>query len=373
MRKGKRVLLAGIALATALTSACNGFGFNGEKESNVTMKLIVPNGEVFPYIDSVKAYLQAEVGANVRDYLVRVDNPNQPIRVEWSADGKVANYKVEYATLPDYSNAILLEYPKETTDCELFNLYKATKYYVRVTAFAENGETLAVEEGSFETTSLGPRVMKIPDIHNVRDVGGYQTSTGQTTVQGLVYRGGTLMPADVYNSELTDEGKAYMSDVMGIKTEIDFRGMKESGGFTESVIPGATLHYATLSGYDDAFTGPTGYKATFQLLADKNNYPIYYHCTGGANRTGTVTFLLNAMLGVSEWECVQDYEVTSFSLYGERNSQSGTYSSYFKRFRDGLESYGGETLQEKAIKYLLSIGVTAEEISSIQAIMFGEI
>ena len=131
MRKGKRVLLAGIALATALTSACNGFGFNGEKESNVTMKLIVPNGEVFPYIDNVKAYLQAEVGANVRDYLVRVDNPNQPIRVEWSADGKVAKYTVEYATLGDYSNAILLEYPKETTDCELFNLYKSTKYYVR--------------------------------------------------------------------------------------------------------------------------------------------------------------------------------------------------------------------------------------------------
>ena len=367
----KKVLLAGIAMATALTSACNGVCLNGGKESN-EMTLTVPNGEVFPYIDSVKEYLQAEVGANVRDYLVSVENPNQPIKVEWSSELDVAKYKVEYATKADYSNAISMEYPKGTTACELFNLYKATKYYVRVTAFAENGETLAVE-GSFKTTSLGPRVMKIPDIHNVRDVGGYQTSTGQTTVQGLVYRGGTLMPADVYKSELTEEGKAYMSDVMGIKTEIDFRGAKEAGGFTESVIPGATLRYATLSGYDDAFTGPTGYKTTFQLLADKNNYPIYYHCTGGADRTGTVTFLLNAMLGVSEWECVQDYEVTSFSLYGERNSQSGTYSSYFKRFRDGLDSYGGETLQEKVINFLLSIGVTAEEISSIQAIMFGEI
>ena len=335
--------------------------------------LTIPKGQVFPYIDNVKEYLQAEAGANVRDYLVSVENPCKDVKVAWSSDGDVAKYKVEYATKEDYSNAISMEYPKGTTECELFNLYKATTYYVRLTALSENGEMLAVEEDRFETTSRGPRVMKIPDIHNVRDVGGYQTFTGKTTVQGILYRGGTLTPADVYDSQLTEAGKAYMRDVMGIKTEIDFRGAKEAGNLVSSVIPGATLRYATLSGYDDAFTDPMGYKTTFQLLADKNNYPIYYHCTGGADRTGTVTFLLNAMLGVLEWECVQDYEITSFSLYGERNSQIGTYSSYFKRFRDGLDGYGGETLQEKVINYLLSIGVTAEEISSIQVIMFGEI
>ena len=164
-----------------------------------------------------------------------------------------------------------------------------------------------------------------------------------------------------------------MSEVMGIKTEIDFRGSKEAGDITESVIPGANLTYATLSGYADAFTGLEGYRQTFEILADKNNYPVYYHCTGGADRTGTVTFLLNALLGVSETELIQDYEFTTFSHYNERNSQQGVYAKYYKDFREGLDTYAGDTLQEKVESYLLSIGVTQSQIDNIKAIMYGEI
>jgi hypothetical protein len=37
-----------------------------------------------------------------------------------------------------------------------------------------------------------------------------------------------------------------------------------------------------------------------------------------------------------------------------------------------VKSYDGATLQEQTKNCLLSLGVTAEEIESIQAIMFGE-
>lgn len=71
----------------------------------------------------------------------------------------------------------------------LNNLFKGTKYYVRVTAAIENGESL-VAESSFTTTAVGPRVMTIDGICNVRDLGGYLTESGKTTVQGRLYRGG---------------------------------------------------------------------------------------------------------------------------------------------------------------------------------------
>ena len=338
------------------------------------MTLSLPREDAVPYIQQAWEYLQAGAGANIRQYMVSVDNPNQAIKVKWSCEGNnVTTYKVEYATQADYSDAIVETCDGNTNFVELYNLYKATKYYVRVTAQNEKGEVLVKSEGTFTTTDIGPRVMLIPEIHNVRDVGGYKTLDGKTTKQGLIYRGGTLRPADVYKSNLTDEGAKYMRKVMGIKTEIDFRGSKEAGDITESVIPGAKLTYATLSGYADAFTGPEGYRQTFEILADKDNYPIYYHCTGGADRTGTVTFLLNALLGVAETELIQDYEFTTFSHYNERNSQQGLYANYFKDFRAGLEAFAGDTLQEKVESYLLSIGVTQSQIDNIKAIMYGEI
>ena len=338
------------------------------------MTLSLPKEDAIPYIQSAWEYLQAGAGANIRQYMVSVDNPNQAIKVKWSCEGNnVTTYKVEYATQADYSDAIVETCDGNINFVELYNLYKATKYYVRVTAQNEKGEDLVKSEGTFTTTDIGPRVMLIPDIHNVRDAGGYKTLDGKTTKQGLIYRGGTLRPADVYKSNLTDEGAKYMAETLGIKTEIDFRGSKEAGDITESVIPGAKLTYATLSGYADAFTGPEGYRQTFEILADKDNYPIYYHCTGGADRTGTVTFLLNALLGVAETELIQDYEFTTFSHYSERNSQQGVYANYFKDFRAGLEAFAGDTLQEKVESYLLSIGVTQSQIDNIKAIMYGEI
>ena len=164
-----------------------------------------------------------------------------------------------------------------------------------------------------------------------------------------------------------------MSDVLGIKTEIDFRNQTEAGGHTESPIPGASLSYVTLGGYADAFGRyKDAYRDAFLMLADKDNYPIYMHCTGGADRTGTVSFLLNALLGVSELECVQDYELTTFSTYGARNTKRGTYAAYYQEFREKLDAFDGDTLQKKVEAYLLSIGLSETDIANIKAIMYGE-
>ena len=68
-------------------------------------------------------------------------------------------------------------------------------------------------------------------------------------------------------------------------------------------------------------------------------------------------------------ECIQDYEFTTFSHYGERNAQEGAYAGYFKDFRGRLENCTGETLQEKIESYLRSIGITKSQIENIKAIM----
>ena len=386
MKNCKRFLAAFVSLLSlAVCASCDlfasfsssGNSSNGSdlgSKGGAVVTITAPTREVFPYVAGAQNYLEAGAGANVGLYCGGYENPQKAIKIKWECDGENVNrYKVEYATKADYSDAIVEECDGDKTSLSVFNLYKGTNYYVRVTAYGDGGEVLSTDESTFETTALGPRVMHIDEIHNVRDLGGYVTEDGQTTVQGLLYRGGTLRPADVYKSNLTDAGAEYMSEVMGIKTEIDFRIKSEAGNLTQSLIPGAKLEYVTLGGYSDAFGNyASAYKTVFSMFADKNNYPIYYHCTGGADRTGTVSFLLNALLGVSEEVCIQDYEFTSFSVYGERNTQTGVYSTYFKPFRETLETYAGETLQEKVESYLLSIGVTAAEIYNIKAIMRGE-
>ena len=344
-------------------------------EPEMTLEILGPEGDAFPYMDEAKAYLLAGEEANVSQYIKNTMNPNVDIRIGWEcSEEEVNGFTVEYSTNSDFSHAVVVKANGNATEIGLNNLFKGTKYYVRVTAAIENGESLFAES-SFTTTAVGPRVMTIDGICNVRDLGGYLTESGKTTVQGRLYRGGSLTPYyDFPGVELTEEGKIYMSETLGIKLDMDFRDLAQNNNLTESAIPDAHLEYFTIDGYSSAFSAAykENYRRIFSALADERNYPVYMHCTGGADRTGTVAFLLNALLGVPEAELIHDYEFTSFSVYGERNSKTGIYAPYFKSLREGLAKYKGENLSEKAETYLLSIGVTELEISNIKAIMFGE-
>lgn len=337
-----------------------------------TLTITAPTGTVYPYADEVKAYLQAGAGAPVTSYWKNMDTQAREVNITWENTYKdVTEFVVSYATKEDYSDAITTTVAADKTSLAVCNLYKNTTYYVKVTAKTASEDYVA--ESTFKTTDLGPRFMLVDGIANVRDLGGYQTADGKTTLQGLIFRGGSLTPTTYYKKDILSEaGKKYMSEVMGIKTEIELRGTDEYAEST-SQIPGATFKRCEINGYDTGMTSnAAGFKAIFQTMADPDNYPIYFHCTGGADRTGTLAFLLNALLDVDETSLVQDYELTSFSRYGIRDSQTGTYTDYYKKFRTKLDSYDGSTLAEKAENYLLSIGVTATEIYNIRAIMRGE-
>jgi hypothetical protein len=339
---------------------------------------ILTKGEVFPYIDNVKEYLEAGAGAKVSDYYQAVNSQWAPVQIQWKFDATGARkFLVEYATKEDFSDAISEEVGATKRSIDVYNLYKATTYYVRVTALNGKKEALYTANGSFDTTDLGPRFMKVDDVRNVRDLGGYTTADGKRLAQGIAYRGGclTIPPNNGQMHQISEDGKAYMSEVMGIKTEIDFRTAQESGITLQqgSVIPGASLHYLTINGYGDLFKGwyDEEMQQFFTMLADVNNYPFYIHCTGGADRTGTVICVLHALLGVSDLECLQGYELTSFSSYGLRDAQ-GNYQNECANFLEKFNAYAGDTMQEKAETWVRSICVTQAQIDSIKAIFYGE-
>lgn len=332
------------------------------------MKIVSPKGEVFPYIGQARAYLQS--GEHVSRFIDRTfTDPSTGVEIAWEYDGPATHFTVELATRKNYADARVMSTSERSVT--VYNLYKGTDYYVRVSAADEPD---AVAESTFTTTGLGPRVMTVDGIYNVRDLGGYITADGKRLKQGLLYRGGALSRSTdkAYDFvQLTDAGRHVLADELGIKTELDLRSEKEALGVTESPIPQAKLVRCAVSGYDEGLRDfADGYREAFRLLADEQNSPIYMHCTGGADRTGTAAFLLLTLLGVDEKTATQDYEFTSFSIYATRDACEGTFGpTYFQPFRELLESYEGDTLSAKVRSYLLSIGVTQQELSRIAEIL----
>jgi hypothetical protein len=118
--------------------------------------------------------------------------------------------------------------------------------------------------------------------------------------------------------------------------------------------------------YTTIFTddGKAKIGSIFKDIANPDNYPIYLHCTYGADRTGTVCYILEAVLGVSADDCLKDYSLTRH-----------TELVNILLVTEGLKKYdttGTMTLKEQAEAYLIDCGLTEAEIASIRDIFLGE-
>ena len=326
--------------------------------------VVAPYDTVYPYNSIAKGYLTAE-NASAEDYAFKMTDSAQDVRIVLECPVENASFKVEYATKADYSDAVAVNTSSKSVAVN--NLYRNTVYYVRVTAYA-NG-FVRTDESTFKTADIGPRVMTVGGITNVRDLGGYATSFGRTTVQGIAFRG--AQPDLKGKSLLTSQGARVLGEDIAVKLDLDLRTASENGNMTASVIKSADYFNCRIGSYSAAFSENQKefFYNVFASYADVNNYPIYVHCVYGADRTGTVCYILNALLGVDEKTLIQDYEYTTFSYAGLRSSQSDD----MKAFLSAFNSLSGKTAAEKAESYLHSIGITDEQIATIRGIFFGDI
>ena len=189
-------------------------------------------------------------------------------------------------------------------EIEIFNLKIATTYYWKVNQSIKDGQVSEI--GSFETTGNGPRNLYVDGVTNVRDMGGWMTSSGDRMNQDLLYRGARLNNSystgfdkdskirDEYcvvEPEITSDGEKVFTDDLKIKTEIDLRDTN-GNGYPGGGIPGSVDQAPTIGSVVDGVTYiaiPMDNSATiednkaeikefFEILANKDNYPIYYHC-----------------------------------------------------------------------------------------------
>ena len=257
MKNTKYVLLS---LAALLLSACGGNGGgNGGGDGSITLKdakcLSMMSSNCQQYVDDMRAQQQRfiqENGANADYYLndlygtngvdltkgvvasssettndggyrespstdgnTYLDDPaaewekgeksdeNKGVEISFDVNDSLKDkeYTITYSVNQDLSNAKTITV--SDTTARLKNLFVNQQYYYQVSVEGNKSQV-----GTF-TTGDYPRWIDARPMFNVRDMGGYMTSSGKRIKQGLIYRGGEI------TNKSWNSGSSYRGDTGG--------------------------------------------------------------------------------------------------------------------------------------------------------------
>ena len=250
------------------------------------------------------------------------------------------NYGCFSCTAPSYqdcptptSSSILCDQPKGyetgiTTGLKVYNSDETTKEKGTEVTYAtiNNGTIYNLIPGEtyyWESTSdsnvhglvkvSGNRRIISSNVRNVRDIGGLEVDVDNdgtadgTLKYGKIFRGAKLSTKTSDADELTK---------LGITEEVDLRGSSTDAKLPNYV--GRTITNYLI--YPDTYAA--NYATLRQALTDTmqdvvSGENIFFHCKIGTDRTGTLAYFLEGLLGVSEEDRLEDYELSFF--YGLLN------------------------------------------------------
>lgn len=281
-----------------------------------------------------------------------------PVDLSWTRTANAQAQTVMVSERADFEGAISFEVAATASSFSVYNLIPGRTYYYKVLAKMPNGTTVVEASESFKTTGQ-VRMIKVDGVNNVRDIGGWPAAFGQRVCYGRVFRGGNL-------DAITASGREAFRDKVGVSAELDLRRSDETV-ITASPL-GADVPYLRISTteyYDGMVNNSTTLINDFKWIIRnlRQGRPTMFHCLIGADRTGTLAFMQEGVLGLSEYDLCRDYELTTFSVVGTRlRTQLSDMVAYVKR-------YTGSTLQNKFYNFLLSKGMTRDELDDYIAVM----
>ncbi len=291
------------------------------------------------------------LGTDVSPYMLEVPEtgglpewPEQCAPVTFPA---VKGGTVWVSSSPKFENH--LTFSSQSSSVDVYNLIPQTIYWYKV--FDANGKQ--VTKGCIKTQGK-VRMIHTEKVLNVRDIGGWKCDGGQLAY-GKIFRGAALEGITTEAGPVSAADITEFKKVLGIGSEIDLRNE-----VTLNASPlGTGVTYKSL--YIDHYmyllentlpknkVGSGDFYAKFASFVNllisnmKAGKATYIHCKWGADRTGTVLALIEALCGVSEEDIVKDWELTSFNATCYRkyiNQQEIKY--YYKDSTGKLKSKPSE-------------------------------
>jgi protein-tyrosine phosphatase len=244
------------------------------------------------------------------------------------------------------------------------------------------------------TATDDSRIITLAGAFNFRDLGGYGAIDGRSVRWGALFRSDSL-------------GRLTVDDIdalrpLGLRTVIDLRGSAEAdaaGSFPVAEYP-VTLHNLSVMdrAWDaaDADLGTAGeflhsqyttmldetgarYADAIRRLALPGALPAVFHCAAGKDRTGLLAMLLLGALGVSDSDIVEDYALTAAAMDGFLAARAADAdfaeriatlpATFFAAVPSALAHVVDDisAVHGSIRSYVLSLGVTADELSSLEA------
>lgn len=365
-------------------------------KNNYTIRLGV-NGDLGDY-----TYSKTDFNENQ----VHTPNAGTPKGYDYPAPVTIGNlgHNGETAVVNVYndSNRTNLENSVTTVidngDVYFYNLIPNRKYYYTVSISDDE-----IDRGYF-TTSGSRRfllVMANPtfdsdgaitnpyadDANNCRDFGGLRVGSNQQVKYGMIFRG-----TNIDHTKFVESEKETLLGYLGIRLDVDLRN-NMSGVTSGDYRKYAKRIYQSYGNETIDYIGP-GFEDNADLIASgsaarlksvisaifesvKDNKPVYIHCFAGADRTGYICCLLEAVLGVSQKDCSIDYELTSFSCVRVRDrkfEKKPNMKFSYEKIRDkSVSGISNPTFQQRANQIIRDLGISQTDIDAFKAAMIENI
>lgn len=230
------------------------------------------------------------------------------------------------------------------------------------------------------------RLIKIPNLKNCRDLGGYETQSGYYTKAHKYLRSSNV-------ATLTSKDLDALLDY-GVDVVVDLRGSFEQSKQPNQLIDFEQISYyhvdmldlGRLEDVDDStknYDELTGYyrfvveaakgqiKKVFEIFLKHQDDTILFHCSQGKDRTGIIAALLMDLVGCFEYDIVKNYSETATHIaqmmpYLEALVEDGN-KQYLSSHPNNMifllgylyENYGS------ARGYLMDIGLSEDQIDQL--------
>lgn len=349
---------------------------NNEGADPTTIKLLAKpvldfyNSADYPSDDYTSSHLERIT------YPCRADIPI-PFNVKWNhnedamrttlvvntkAIGTVNNYRMRIYDVTGFNN-----YP-------IYNLLPNTTYYYKVTHVLADGNLVEAKSGSFRTSNESIRLIHIDGTQNVRDLGGWTGLDGKKVKYGKLFRGATFSDSSFNGLIVTGKGRLSLGELK-IQAELNLGAVDTE----TSIASNCSYQKVGYSNYATAITDATA-RANFKTVLEKivswlsESTPrnVYFHCQGGCDRTGTLSFQLLGLLGVSESDLAKEYELSSFSDigFGRLRTTTKAVNTYdYVGMVEAIKTYDGTTITDKFYNFAIACGVSADTITSFRNLM----